>query len=106
MIEEDDKLVQQYRPEDQSKYRLFYQLTRITKDRGALAHDDRLDALAGAVQYWVEHMALDQKKAAEKAREKDFKSELAAHIRDQVGAVTDPFKASRRSRKDGMVRAF
>lgn len=106
VIEEDDKLVQSYRPEDQSKYRLFYQLTRITKDRGALAHDDRLDALAGAVQYWVDHMALDQRKAAEKAREKDMKTELAAHYRDQVGAVTDPFKATRKSRKDGLMRSF
>jgi hypothetical protein len=38
---------------------MFYQMTRITKDRGALAHDDRLDALAIAVAYWVEQMAAD-----------------------------------------------
>lgn len=35
--------------------RMFYQMTRITKERGALKHDDRLDALAMAVAYWVEH---------------------------------------------------
>ena len=46
------------------------------------------------------------RKAAEKAREKDMKSELAAHLRDQVGALTDPFKARKQSRKDGMVRSF
>jgi hypothetical protein len=34
-------------------------MTRITKDRGALAHDDRLDALAMATAYWVEQMAGD-----------------------------------------------
>jgi hypothetical protein len=28
---------------------LMYQLTHITRDRGALSHDDRIDALAGAV---------------------------------------------------------
>ena len=37
-------------------YQLFYQLSRLTFDRGALRHDDRLDALAIAVGYWVEHM--------------------------------------------------
>ena len=37
-------------------YQLFYQLSRITFDKGALRHDDRLDALAIAVGYWVEHM--------------------------------------------------
>ena len=37
-------------------YQLFYQLSRITFEKGALRHDDRLDALAIAVGYWVEHM--------------------------------------------------
>lgn len=46
------------------KYSLMYQLTRITRERGALAHDDRLDALAIAVAYWVEHMSRDNNKAA------------------------------------------
>ncbi len=31
-------------------YSLLYQLTRITRERGSLAHDDRLDALAIGVQ--------------------------------------------------------
>jgi hypothetical protein len=38
---------------------LTYQMTRITKQRGALAHDDRLDVLAMAVQYWTDQMAAD-----------------------------------------------
>lgn len=41
------------------RYMLTYQMTRITRQRGALAHDDRLDVLAMAVQYWVEQMAAD-----------------------------------------------
>ncbi|GBG55146.1 hypothetical protein SPFL3102_03592 [Sporomusaceae bacterium FL31] len=39
------------------QYSLFYQLTRISKEKNALGHDDRLDALTGAVAYWVEEMA-------------------------------------------------
>ncbi|WVX92075.1 terminase large subunit [Aeromonas phage phiA014S] len=41
------------------KYSLMYQLTRLTRDRGALAHDDRLDALAIGVAYFVESMERD-----------------------------------------------
>ena len=41
------------------KYSCFYQLTRITSDRGALLHDDRLDALAIGVQYLVDFMGID-----------------------------------------------
>ena len=56
---------------------LFYQMTRITRDRAALRHDDRLDALAMAVAYWVEHMARDNNKAVDQlhsaALDKDLK---------------------------------
>jgi hypothetical protein len=48
-----------------TKRQLFYQLTRMTRERGALKHDDRLDALAIAVNYWVEHMARDTETAHE-----------------------------------------
>lgn len=44
-------------------YQLFYQLTRLTRDRGALKHDDRLDAVAQACAYWIEHMSRDTDQA-------------------------------------------
>ncbi len=49
----------------------FYQLTRLTRDRGSLKYDDRIDALAGAVRYWTERMAADvQEQADERAKER------------------------------------
>lgn len=59
VIHKDYDSVQNMPPEKGIKYMLTYQMTRITKQRGALAHDDRLDVLAMAVQYWVEQMASD-----------------------------------------------
>lgn len=57
--------------EQQARYRLFYQITRITKDKGSLAQDDRVDALAQACAYWVRSMAADQEaKSAEFVRER------------------------------------
>lgn len=49
-------------------YSLFYQLTHITRDRGALKHDDRLDALAMAVAYWLKAVGNDPKKMLENYR--------------------------------------
>ena len=51
-------------------------MTRITKVRGALAHDDRLDVLAMAVQYWVDQMAADADKEMVTRREELLDSEL------------------------------
>ena len=44
------------------RYSLFYQMTRITRERGSLAHDDRLDALALGVEFLRESMQLDSHK--------------------------------------------
>lgn len=46
--------------ENAPAYSLIYQMTRLSRDRGALAHDDRLDALCMAVAYWLEVMDRDE----------------------------------------------
>ena len=62
--------------EKQTRYMLLYQLTRITNDRGALLQDDRLDALAMAVAYWVEQMAQNVTTKMNDRRNELMKKEL------------------------------
>lgn len=69
------------------KYQLFYQMTRLTKDKGAIAHDDRLEALAFAVKYWVDYMAQDASEREESHREDLLKAELQKFM-DQFGQGT------------------
>jgi len=66
------------------RYTLLYQLTHITRDRGSLKHDDRLDALAMAVAYWVESMARDEKHAIADHRSSLIDQEL----RDFMDSIT------------------
>lgn len=70
LIDKDYRSVEGYPTEAAAKYRLFFQMTRVTRDRGALAHDDRLEAVAGAVSYWVEVLNRDTTKAHAEAKEK------------------------------------
>ena len=58
VVKDDFKTIQKYPHESQLKYSLFYQMSRLTRDRGAITHDDRLDALSMAVAYWTEQMAV------------------------------------------------
>lgn len=46
--------------ENAPAYSLIYQMTRLSRDRGALAQDDRLDALCMAVAYWIAVMDRDE----------------------------------------------
>lgn len=57
-------------------YSLFYQMTRISRERGALAHDDRLDALAIGVQYFVESMAKDANKGEREVTEEWLEEQM------------------------------
>jgi len=63
-----------YPLEKRSTYSLFHQLAFITREKQALAHDDRLDALAGAVRYWVRLIGIDQEAVLERAREAEFEA--------------------------------
>jgi len=69
---------------DDPKYSLFWQFCRITKERHSIAHDDRLEALQMAVDYWLERMSVDENKAADAHREA-LLDEVLAMFEDDAG---------------------
>jgi len=80
VIEKDLQTVRNYPSESQAKYMLFHQMTRITKDKGSIVHDDRLDALQMAVGYWVEQMATDAEKEVDVRKERLKDEELERFV--------------------------
>lgn len=70
--------------ESASQYSLIHQLTHITRDKGSLVHDDRLDALAMAVAYWVEQMTKDDTLAQKEYRAKAMDKEIEEYF-DALG---------------------
>ena len=82
VIEQDYKSTQSLPPEKALQYQLIYQMTRITKDRGALKHDDRLDVLAMGVAYWVEQMSADTDRQVANRKEELMDKALADFMDD------------------------
>ena len=84
-------------PEKALKYQLFYQMSRIMRERGALAHDDRLDCLAIAVNYWTEQMGQDADRKIAQRNDRLLADELKAWedtarlsiFRNRVAVVRD-----------------
>jgi hypothetical protein len=66
-------------------HQLFRQMTRLTKDRGSLRHDDLLDALAIAVNYWVERMDRDMVLSALESQNAALDQELESFMENTVG---------------------
>lgn len=80
----DDKLIKddfQLEPDHQ----LFRQMTRITRDKGALRHDDQIDALAIAANYWVEVMDRDQTLSYNQHKEEMLQEELDKFMETALG---------------------
>ena len=76
VIQDDYESAQRYPNDSQLKYQLIYQLSRLTRQRGAITHDDRLDALSMAVAYWTEQMAQDADSRIVDRKEDLLKEEL------------------------------
>lgn len=77
-------------PESDYKYACFFQLTRITSDRGALVHDDRLDALAIGVKYLVDFMGVDADQGINELTEEWLEDSLESFygfVTSDVGGV-------------------
>lgn len=89
VIEADFKSTEEYTGDDAQRCRLFYQLTRVTAERGSLAHDDRLDALAGAVAFFEKTIARDTHRAALEFKERQQDEELERFMRNTLTTMFD-----------------
>lgn len=68
VVEDDNRLIEGAMDDADLAYSLFYQLTRVTYDKGCLLHDDRLDAFAMACAWFQEQAAQHQEERAQERR--------------------------------------
>jgi hypothetical protein len=67
-------------PELRLMYMLFYQMSRMCREKGAVKHDDRLDCLAQGVKYFTEAMAISAQEAVNMRKRDEWNSLLADFI--------------------------
>ena len=91
VVENDSRGREEDAVERKLAYQLFHQLTHITLDKNCLQHDDRLDALAGAVEYWNESLAIDEDRAMADRKAELWDLELDAYMGNIEGAVDAQF---------------
>lgn len=58
------------------QYMMFYQMSRLSKERGSLKHDDRLDALAIACKYYLDILDVDQQLRSKQKKEEELDNML------------------------------
>ena len=66
--------------ETNQAYSFIYQMTRICRDKNAIAHDDRLDAVTMAVAYWLDNMDIDGEQSNKQGLEGDIEDWITVGI--------------------------
>ncbi len=58
-------------PEERLQYMLFYQMSRMCREKGAVKHDDRLDCLAQGVKYYIDAMGISAQEVIKARRQEE-----------------------------------
>lgn len=82
MIKQDIDSIQHYPLETRMSYSLFGQISNITLEKGCLRHDDRLDALYGAIRQLTSQIDYDEVNRINRLR--------AQEMRDYLDMMHDP----------------
>lgn len=67
-------------PEERLPRMLMYQLTRMCREKGAVKHDDRVDALALGVKYFQDALAISAKEAQIESKRQEWNRMITAFI--------------------------
>jgi hypothetical protein len=81
-------------PEERLPRMLMYQLTRMCREKGAVKHDDRVDALALGVKYFQDILAISSKEALIQEKRQEWDRMITTFIEQPVLA-TDMLVAGR-----------
>lgn len=96
LIEEDVTSANKYPMDKRVTYMLFHQMSRITRDKHSLLHEDRLDAVAGGVRFYKERLAVDANKEVQRKRTEEMLKVMAdpfgRGIKPQMPNAFDKFR--------------
>lgn len=74
-------------PEKRLEYMLMYQCSRMCKEKGAVKHDDRIDAMAQGVQWFTDALALSAQKQQAQRRNDEWSAMQQMFLDDPHRAV-------------------
>lgn len=86
VIEWDYSSNQDYPPEERILYMLFYQMSRMCREKGAVRQDDRLDCIAQGVKYFTDAMGISAHEAVKMRRQEDWQDMMDSWLDDPQSA--------------------
>ena len=69
-------------PEKRLIYMLFYQMSRMCREKGAVRHDDRIDCLAQGIKYFTDAFGISAQEEIKARKREEWTQMLEAFIED------------------------
>ena len=69
-------------PEKRLMYMLFYQMSRMCREKGAVKHDDRIDCLAQGVQYFTDALGISAQEAIKERKRLEWNAMIEEMLDD------------------------
>jgi hypothetical protein len=69
-------------PEKRLLYMLFYQMSRMCREKYAIKHDDRLDSLAQGVKYFTDAMGISAQEVVNQRKREEWEDMLEGFLTD------------------------
>ena len=82
VIEKDFKSNPDAPPEERLLYMLFYQMSRMCREKGAIRHDDRIDALSQGIKYFTDAMGISALEAIKDRKRTEWNAMLEEFFDD------------------------
>jgi len=97
-------------PEKRLLYMLFYQMSRMCRERGAVRHDDRIDCLAQGIKYFTDAMGISAQEVIKERKRDEWNDMLQAFLDDPqaetnhivLGMSMDQKRQARGNTKNGI----
>ena len=108
IIQYDLDASKKYPIDRQESYKFFHQMAKISRDKGALIHDDSIDAVAGSCRKWVDRIAVDEQIRMEQKQTDEnvaffaeWGGDIGTNQNGVLGLASDRFRkqTSKRHRK-------
>jgi len=82
VVEKDFKSNPDAAPEERLLYMLFYQMSRMCREKGAIRHDDGLDALSQGIKYYTDAMGISALEAIKDRKRTEWNAMLEEFFDD------------------------
>ena len=81
-------------------YMLFYQMSRMCREKGAVKHDDRLDCLAQGIKYYTDAMSISAHETTKQRKRDEWNAMLADFIDNPTASANHMVLGMNKEQRD------